>query len=272
MAEIDKQSAGPGKLLAAARSKAGLSIVDIAQRLNLSIELIGQLESDQYNCDLHDTFIRGYLRTYARSLEQDEERIVALYSQAVGNSIVRNYYTPSADVAPVKGQLGNHLLGFKVISISIVIAILVLGWIAYNPTDVDNKTAEQLIVQPDTAEATIDQQSIVPPSTDETDQQDVAVTIAEPLAEIIESPILTNAELEFNFIEDCWVQVIDSNEEVLAVGLKSAGRRFVVSGVPPITVVLGKPRAISLQYNNQAVDLSIYPASQAARFILGEEY
>ncbi|PCJ46420.1 MAG: hypothetical protein COA74_13610, partial [Gammaproteobacteria bacterium] len=92
--------------------------------------------------------------------------------------------------------------------------------------------------------------------------------VTEELAQPESRPV--NADLEFSFIEDCWVQVIDSDEEVLAVGLKSAGRRFSVSGVPPIRVVLGKPRAVSLQFNNELVDLTIYPAGQTARFSLGE--
>jgi len=105
-----------------------------------------------------------------------------------------------------------------------------------------------------------------------------SVTVTDVTAEpeeipqgFVETATLTDAELDFTFIDDCWIQVTDSNEEVLAVGLKNAGRRFTVSGVPPIQVVLGKPRAISLQYNNQSVDLSIYPAGQTARFSLGEK-
>jgi len=86
----------------------------------------------------------------------------------------------------------------------------------------------------------------------------------------IESPVLSDAELEFSFIDDCWVQVIDSNEEVLAVGLKAAGRRFTVNGVPPIQVVLGKPRAVNIQFNHESVDLSIYPASQDVMAALSE--
>ena len=96
------------------------------------------------------------------------------------------------------------------------------------------------------------------------------VTIEEPQG-FVESPPSLNAEIAFSFVDSCWVKVIDSNDEVLAVGLKSPGRSFVVSGVPPIDVVLGKPRAVSIQFNNQSVDLSSYPASQIARFTLGDE-
>ena len=102
MAELKEKSEGPGKLLATARKKSGHSIADIARQLNLSVAVIEQLESNQYTDDIPDAFIRGYLRTYARAVDIDEEEVVSLYTKVIGLEIVRNYYVPSTDVAPVK--------------------------------------------------------------------------------------------------------------------------------------------------------------------------
>ena len=74
--------------------------------------------------------------------------------------------------------------------------------------------------------------------------------------------------LTFEFLGDCWVQVTDANGEVLAVGLKTQGRRFQVSGMAPIDVVLGKPREVYIAYNDEEVDLSCFPAGSTARFAL----
>jgi len=38
----------------------------------------------------------------------------------------------------------------------------------------------------------------------------------------------------------------------------------------PIQVVLGKPRAVNIQFNHESVDLSIYPASQDVMAALSE--
>ena len=135
MAEIESKITGPGEILAIARKKTGLSIDDIAARLNLSPRVIGQLESDQYTDDIPDAFIRGYLRTYARAVDIDEQQMISLYSEYTGISTVRNYYVPSADVPPVKIQVGSHLLWFRILSIAVFITILVLGWIAFSQTD-----------------------------------------------------------------------------------------------------------------------------------------
>ena len=287
MAEVENNTEGPGKLLAAARKKAGQTKSDIAEKLNLSAIVIGQLESDHYTDDIPDAFLRGYLRTYARVVKQDEEQVIALYSQFIGRSIVQNYYVPSVDVPPLKIQLSNDVLWVRVISISVVIVILVLGWMAYSKSDTDDKSDKVADGLPLNKNAPVvstipleKPKSELPKAelstiTQSEEVQPIIDLVEEDNAEIprgfIDSPVLSNAELAFSFIDSCWIQVIDSNDEVLAVGLKSPGRRFIVSGVPPIKVVLGKPRAVSIQFNNHSVDLSIYPASQIARFTLGGE-
>jgi len=293
MAEVDTNTDGPGNLLSAARKKAGLSKSDIADQLNLSVAVIEQLESDLHSDDIPDAFLRGYLRTYARAVGQDEEHIIALYSQVIGSSIVCNHYVPSADVPPVKIQIGSHMLWFKLISVVVIIAILVLGWLAYSQRNISEEEetsnvetvqpSEQSNVEADNTATEQPMESLAEEITEDEPLSDLSddiesVTVTDVTAEpeeipqgFVETATLTDAELDFTFIDDCWIQVTDSNEEVLAVGLKNAGRRFTVSGVPPIQVVLGKPRAISLQYNNQSVDLSIYPAGQTARFSLGEK-
>ncbi|RLA05374.1 MAG: hypothetical protein DRQ47_01370 [Gammaproteobacteria bacterium] len=272
MAEIEEKIIGPGPLLAAARKKAKRSIDDIANLLNLAPNLIEELETDQYNDDIPDAFLRGYLRTYARAVALDEEQIVTLYSQLRGTSSVTNYYVPSNDIQPVKTQIGSHMLWFKILSYAVVVAILVLGWFAYTTNDKQvqelPEASQTKAAQTPTASVTTSgvakQQS---PQQQPQKQQPVAEAEVEQSFEIADS---SNAELEFKFNDDCWVQVSDNNKEILAVGLKSSGRRFSVSGVPPIKIVLGKPRAVTILYNNKPVDLTPYPGSQTARFTLGD--
>ncbi len=295
MAEVEIEDASPGKLLSAARKKAGLSESDIAKQLNLSIAVIKELEADQNTTDIPDAFLRGYLRTYARAVAEDEEQIVALYSQAIGTSIVRNHFVPSNDVQSAKAQIGNHMPWFKALSVAVFIAIIVLAWMAFSQQSTETNTQDSSLSQPlnsnietgdhttkrsadsstnnldlDTAEIAADIDDTATNNDKNITEEQYAETENLSIEPTIE-PESTESELAFTFIEDCWVKVTDYNGEVLAVGLKSAGRRFTVSGVTPIAVVLGKPRAISLQFNDQAIDLSIYPAGQTARFSLGDD-
>ncbi len=74
--------------------------------------------------------------------------------------------------------------------------------------------------------------------------------------------------LEFVFVEDCWVRVTDAQGEVLAVGIKRTGQRFVVAGPAPIKIDLGNPIGVQLKHNNRAVDLSVYPSGRPARLTI----
>ncbi len=289
MAEINEtvetHNSGPGALLLAARKKLRLSQVTISERLNLTVEIIKQLESDQYKGDIPDAFIRGYLRTYARSVEQDEEQIIALYFQAIGTSIVSNHYIPSENVPTVSARKRKNLLMFGLPGIIILIFIIVYNWVVYSDTDSDSDSVTIESVEKSKVEKTnviegdpgqLNEPSVANDDVEtETKRDNIQQSdkLSEPVevpSGFVESPVLTDAELEFTFIDNCWIQVIDSNNEVLAVGVKASGRRFVVRGVPPLQIVLGKPRAVNIQFNNEMVDLSIYPASQTARFSLGE--
>ena len=59
---------GPGKRLREARLAEGLSVEDVARRLHLRAEMIARLEQDDYQSLPAPTFVRGYLRSYARLL------------------------------------------------------------------------------------------------------------------------------------------------------------------------------------------------------------
>ena len=59
---------GPGGLLRAAREKDGISLRDIAAQLHLDERTIDSLEGDDFQNLPAPTFVRGYLRGYARLL------------------------------------------------------------------------------------------------------------------------------------------------------------------------------------------------------------
>jgi len=275
----------PGQLLVEARTIAGLSIADVSDRLNLSVNVVEQLESDQYREDIPDAFVRGYLRTYARLVGLNDGDLILQYSELTGKDKVENNYIPSIDVPPVKIQIGSHLLWFKLVSVAVVAVILGLGWFAFSqqtPKTISSSKIQQIIPakidtqKNEVAEIEESLTDIKQSNIEQSNIEDIAITEdtalqAKPMSAVDERvATLDTVDLDFTFIDDCWVQIIDSQSNVLAVGLKSAGRRFTISGVPPISVVLGKPRAVALQYDNQAVDLSIYPAGRSAKFTLGQ--
>lgn len=72
----------PGALLKAAREQAKLSEEDVARELRMTVTKVRALEADEYEKLHSDTFIRGYLRTYAKLLNLDPNAILEAYKQA----------------------------------------------------------------------------------------------------------------------------------------------------------------------------------------------
>ena len=79
---------------------------------------------------------------------------------------------------------------------------------------------------------------------------------------------LVFTSLVLDFTADCWVKVLDVRGEVLAVGVKIAGKHMPLSGVKPFNVVLGDPSVVTMEYNGQVYDLSRYRAGRRAEIIL----
>jgi cytoskeleton protein RodZ len=69
----------PGQILKSARETAHLSKQDIAKKLHLKSELIEDLEQDNYDINISITFIKGYLKLYAKQVDVPEPVILAAF-------------------------------------------------------------------------------------------------------------------------------------------------------------------------------------------------
>ncbi len=67
-----------GKKLAAAREGWGLSVQEVADNLNLGVNIIEAVEADEYDKLPGSTFARGYIRAYANLLRLDPDELIAM--------------------------------------------------------------------------------------------------------------------------------------------------------------------------------------------------
>ena len=64
-------------MLAAARGRAGLSLDAVAQQLKLGVRQVQALEDDNFAALPGRTFVRGFVRNYARLLKLDADAVLA---------------------------------------------------------------------------------------------------------------------------------------------------------------------------------------------------
>lgn len=74
-----------GELLKAAREAAGLSVLQVADRLRLRQQLIHELEADKLDGQASGTYVRGYLRAYAKLVQIPEAEIMDAYKRTRGS-------------------------------------------------------------------------------------------------------------------------------------------------------------------------------------------
>ena len=127
----------PGEQLRNARQGYRWSVEDVAANLNLTVEMVRALESGDTEALPGPTFVRGYLRAYARLMEIDESTVLAGADDAQGESI--GSVVPIHGKAAFKDKKGRQWLKFStsqkkswrktaLISILILAGILAAWW------------------------------------------------------------------------------------------------------------------------------------------------
>ncbi len=71
--EIQQESKSIGKILREERENLGLSQEEIAERLKLRIGFIDAIEKEEWDKLPHPTFVKGFIRSYARLLRIEEK-------------------------------------------------------------------------------------------------------------------------------------------------------------------------------------------------------
>ncbi|WP_127347728.1 RodZ domain-containing protein [Pseudidiomarina mangrovi] len=60
------------------------------------------------------------------------------------------------------------------------------------------------------------------------------------------------------FSQECWVKVTDASGAEIAIGVKQAGYEMPLTGSAPFDIILCKPEAVAITFNDATVDLSQY--------------
>lgn len=128
------------------------------------------------------------------------------------------------------------------------------------------------------AEITLNNDDNIQPSVTElASESNTAVDLAQPVAiedEIAPEQLIDYGEIEFaefTFSGDCWVNIYDATGERIAWGIKKAGYVMNISGQAPFKVTLGKPELVSIEYQNEAFDMSQFSRGNIAKFSLPAE-
>lgn len=283
-----------GQRLRTAREAQQYTLEQASRHLHLDIQTLTSIEADETPDHIPVTYLRGYLRAYAKWLDLPSEEIVAEFNRKhEDTTTLTGLQSLSALPASSHGGGGGNWLKPVLIGVVLLAAVgagvfLLPGlWQSLAPMlSSDKETLSEpasqslsegsLPLNLAPIEPTPEEIPAAVPTAEElagttTSTTAPAATTPTTTASATEStsataePLPGTAEvLQFNFNSECWVRVTDANDEVLAIGTKPAGHRMRVAGPAPLTVVLGNPTGVELLHNGRPVDLSGYPTARSA--------
>ncbi len=284
--EAAKIEQGAGQLLQAARLARGMSIEDVARHLRLSVRQITALEENDYAKLSGGTFLRGFVRNYAKLVQLDAALLSQLLQQflpPVSYQIIARR-TEAIHFPSDRKSGGRNLI----IAGVVVLALLFLVYEIYRGNEVvqqpEMKIAtetedeiEQAVAQPqpelspttlsnDAGSAQLAPQAalvvrqgnnlllpLLPSPTPPQQQQRVATAVT--------TPDLANREdgvLHFVFEQKSWVEINDGAGKIIFSQLNPGGTEQTIRGKMPFSVAVGNADNVKLVHNNKPVNLAPY--------------
>jgi cytoskeleton protein RodZ len=271
-----------GAVLREARENSGMSISDVANRLKFAQDKITALEEGDISKLQGITFARGFVRSYARLLQLDEEPLLdALPGTPViePSSERKNLGVPIPDAYAARR---SNILWLA----SALLVVLALGMFAWrhdrNPPQPETETSAANVspaasavgrtLLPESAPA------IVPPAES---VSRTGVAAASPPSAVGKKPQPAAvsetvkhestgqaATLHIVCDEDSWIEVRNGEDTVLLSQMCLAGSERTLYRAPPYSVVIGYAKGVKLYFRGDPVDLAPHTRTDVARLTL----
>lgn len=288
--------ADAGTLLRAGREAAGLSVAAVAQQLKLAPRQIAALEESDFDKLPGRTFIRGFVRNYARLLHLDSDAVLsALPETAPPSSLEYPSLAPTprpmgelpADVT-AKPSLARWAIPLALVAVVCVAAVYEItrppaepGKLTASGKPAIDKSVPPLVqpaVEPAVVATPPNTSTALPnPLASEGDRagavpENVArgATGSEPNGAGTSASASSSADapVALSFQGTSWVEVRDGAGVLILSVTGNAGSNESVTGRPPFDVVLGNANAVTVNWQGKAFDTAPYIRQNVARFTL----
>ena len=281
--ETDSGPAQLGRKLGAARESCGLSIGDVAHQLKLSPWQVEAIEAGNCQRLPGTVFIRGFIRNYARLVKLDPAPLLASAEQQLPHSAPPEPELPHSVNIPF--PTGRELSWHKYAIALLVLLVPVVVFEFYGEDAAEVTVNSRLVVLPQPqvmAEEKAADAGVVPPGSPASD------TMVKPVRAVSETQTRASADgtpqksirtasvehqpgehlLRLRFDQESWVEVRDRNGRTIFSQLNPAGTEQAVSGLPPLSLVVGNAVGVRLTHNQQPVDLAPHIKVDVARLTL----
>ncbi|HEX4327146.1 MAG TPA: RodZ domain-containing protein [Burkholderiales bacterium] len=284
-----------GAELRAARERQGLAVVDVAQRLKFAARQVEALEADNMAALPGLTFVRGFLRSYARLLGLDADALVGALERAAardaGPSTVQ-LQSLSATPQPFPMRSSSSGSAWPWI-IGMVVAVVGLGGFTLYQWQ-----APASVSEPAPATSSVASPNTTPTATPDAAPAPGVAASAAPAVAAVEPVVVPavpgngapvtlattptiaappapasaqesgHGKIHLVFSDQSWTEIRAAGGQVVYSQNNAAGSDAWVDGTPPFDFVIGNARAVKLYYRGSEVDLAPYIKVSVARMQL----
>ncbi|MEQ6289246.1 helix-turn-helix domain-containing protein [Vogesella sp. GCM10023246] len=254
-----------GQQLRTAREAQGLSLLDVVDRLKLSQRQLEAIEAGQFDRLPGVTFVRGFVRNYARFLELDSSGLMTLLDAQFPPVKLEPapLATAAAEAQPAGSGKGWLWL------LPLLLAGGAAGWWQFSQQPAPSSEPQALQLEMTTASAPLAESSV--PLTEVKAEASAAqatplpasapavvAPVVAPAKSAASAPVVAAAgekSVRLTTRQESWVTVTDASGKRLIYGLLPAGSDKQATGVPPFKLTIGNAAQVELAYEGTAVDL-----------------
>ncbi|MDA0189024.1 MAG: DUF4115 domain-containing protein [Proteobacteria bacterium] len=297
---------GLGQMLREARERKGLSLGDVAQTLKLGVRQIQAIEADDWLSLPGQTFVKGFVRNYARLLGLDPAEVARELDRSFVSQPVTLDISPGTNESlPQAGQPYKR----DILAVTAGVVLVVLALLAYmfaSASVIDRlteswATLRGLVVPTPSAQPAgpAEPASLAPavspevpsagpaplapaatgqPASPAGGTGEASVSAASPVpvappaqpAAAAALPVAgaENTGVHLTFAQPSWVEIRDGSGQIVFSQLNPAGTQRYVEGQPPLTLVIGNATHVTVKYKGQPVALTQRSKDDVARLTL----
>jgi cytoskeleton protein RodZ len=288
--EADASAPSAGTILMQAREAAGLTIDDVALQLKLAPRQVVAIERDDFPALPGRTFIRGFVRNYARLLKLDSDAVLAALSGEHATPVER---TPLSATSRAMGEMPTERpsrpnIARWAIPLVLVAIVAVAAFYEFARPQPSRVPAPATPIAPATSVAPLNNPvrpapetttnasattESTAPSTTVAPSTEPAATIAPPtvsLAPATQDPATAarGNQLALRFRGTSWVEVRDRSGNIVLsmTGGDGATREILIA--PPGEVTVGNAGAVDATWRGRPLDVMAQARQNVARIKL----
>ena len=242
-----------GKLLRERRESRELSLGEAAERLKLSAKQIEAFESGNYENMRETVFVRGFLRTYGRFLDLDEQLVSSYLDKILPGTGVRSHIAEqgrqSSSLNFQNQKIGKPFPTW-------IFGVLAIAAIGFGVYVWQGKSRAENTKQTATSEADVGLGQVAAPNVNAENISVLPMQAAASAASGVQTAESADAELVVKVRYRSMLVIKDKTGKELVNRVVPAGSEHRFSGAAPYDVWIGYAKGATASYGSQNITVA----------------